>query len=190
MKESKYKEWFLAGIIYPLYSFWFGTRASLFYENLSYVGNLDENRIHFMSWALLTIVTIYIGFKKCLKYAIFKNQLKKAMQSAALLLILAVTFPYLPDNYPFSSFIHLIFSMSAPLLILGTSGLLLQDLNMNYSAITSCYRLLYMVIATTSLGIYFYYRSVNTLVEIFISISLSILLLHLGNRLEECGKHD
>lgn len=185
MKWKKLGEWFIVGLIYPIYSIWFGTRASLLYENLSYVGNLNENRLHFMNWALLTILSIYIGYNKCLKYAIFKNKLKKGMQLAAGLLILAVAFPYVPESYPFSSFIHLIFSMSAPLFILGLCGLLLQDLNLNYPAITLHYRMFYIIIATTSLCIYFYYRSVNTLVEIFISISLSLLLLHLGSRLEE-----
>lgn len=37
-------------VVYPIYTFWFANHASIFDENLSYVGNLDHLHWAFILW--------------------------------------------------------------------------------------------------------------------------------------------
>lgn len=169
-------QWLYLLIIYPSYTFWFAFHASILDENLSYVGNLDHLHWAFILWGLLTILALAMGILPCIKHSLFKTRNKRLTLLSACLLVLAVTLPYRPADYPFLSFVHILLSFAAPISLLITVLLIFMDLKMIYPKTMKYFMSVYALICILSLGIYFKYASVNTLVEIFISISVSILL--------------
>ena len=52
-------------VVYPIYTFWFANHASIFDENLSYVGNLDHLHWAFILWGLLTVLALALGLRTC-----------------------------------------------------------------------------------------------------------------------------
>ena len=169
-------QWLYLLIGYPGYTFWFALHASIFDENLSYVGNLGHFHWAFVLWGCLTILALALGMRTCLKHSLFKRRNNLITILSACLLILAVTLPYRPLDYPFLSFIHILLSFAAPLSLLFVTLLIFMDLKMIYPSVIKYSLSAYSLICILALGIYFKYASVNTLVEIFISISISILL--------------
>lgn len=169
-------QWLYLLIIYPIYTFWFASHASILDENLSYVGNLDHLHWAFILWGLLTILALAFGIRTCIEHSLFKMRNKRFTLLSACLLILAVTLPYRPADYPFLSFIHILLSFAAPLSLLAVILMIFMDLKMIYPKIMKYSMFVYALICILSLGIYFKYASVNTLVEIFIAITVSILL--------------
>lgn len=169
-------QWLYLLIIYPCYTFWFAFHASILDENLSYVGNLDHLHWAFILWGLLTILALALGIHTCIKHSLFKTRNKRLTLLSACLLVLAVTLPYRPADYPFISFVHILLSFAAPISLLVIVLLIFMDLKMIYPNIMKNLLSIFYLICIIALGIYFKYASVNTLVEIFISISVSILL--------------
>lgn len=43
----------IGGVFLPLFSLYLSSKASMFYENLTYVGNLESNRYLFMIWGIV-----------------------------------------------------------------------------------------------------------------------------------------
>lgn len=169
-------QWLYLLIIYPTYTVWFASHASILDENLSYVGNLDHLHWAFILWGSLTILALAMGIRTCIEHSLFKNRHKLITIGSACLLVLAVTLPYRPADYPFLSFVHILLSFAAPIGLLVAVLLIFMDLKMIYPHIMKTLLPIFYLICIIALGIYFKYASVNTLVEIFISISVSILL--------------
>lgn len=168
-------QWLYLLIIYPMYTFWFASHASILEENLSYVGNLTHLHGFFILWGILTIYALAIGLRSCLQHSIFKQQYEKMSLLSACLLVVAVTLPYQPNTYPLLSFLHILLSFAAPLSLLAMVFVLLNDLRMLYPKM-KVYLTIFSIICVIALGIYFTYASVNSFVEIFLAISLSVLL--------------
>lgn len=169
-------QWLYLLIGYPCYTFWFAFHASILDENLSYVGNLDHLHWAFILWGILTILALALGMRTCVEHSLFKKRNQLITIVSACLLVLAVTLPYRPADYPFLSFIHILLSFAAPLSLLAAVLMVFMDLRMLYPSLMKFCLSIYSLICIIALGIYFKYASVNTFVEIFISISVSILL--------------
>lgn len=110
---------------------------------------------------------------------------------AACLLMLAVTLPYRPLDLPLLSLIHILLSFAAPLSLLAAVFMIFMDLRMLYPSLMAPYLSVFLLICVIALGIYFKYASVNTLVEIFLSITVSNLLKFTARNLTKVsGKTD
>lgn len=169
-------QWLYLLIGYPCYTIWFASHASILDENLSFVGNLGNLHWAFILWGILTILALAIGMQPCIDHSLFKRRNRFIIMLSAWLLVLAVTLPYQPADLPFLSFIHILLSFAAPLSLLAGTLMVFMDLKMIYPKIMKASISVYSLICILALGIYFKYASVNTLVEIFLSISVSILL--------------
>ncbi len=176
--------WVYVLVIYPLYTAWFAAHASILTENLSYVGNLEGMHLHFMLWGTLTILALLPGVRLCIEYSLFKKRHRLLTSIAAILLVCAVTLPYLPRQFPFFSFLHIVLSFAAPLSLIGAVLLIYMDLAMLYPKLMGKILAVFGTLCIVALGIYLKYGSVNTLVEIFLSIGLSWLLLISGERIK------
>ena len=163
-------------VVYPIYTFWFANHASIFDENLSYVGNLDHLHWAFILWGLLTVLALALGLRTCIDHSLFKKRNRMLVMLAACLLMLAVTLPYRPLDLPLLSLIHILLSFAAPLSLLAAVFMIFMDLRMLYPSLMVPYLSVFLLICVIALGIYFKYASVNTLVEIFLSITVSNLL--------------
>lgn len=104
---------FIAYFLIPAYTVLFTKGSDWFTTNFSVIGNLIGRREEFVLWGL--IVGIY--FFWCLQKIVSRMRQKPAgtwMVSVSLvLLVFAITTPYLPDILPLRAFLHIIFAFMA-----------------------------------------------------------------------------
>lgn len=61
-------------VVYPIYTFWFANHASIFDENLSYVGNPGSSALGFYPLGLLTVLALALGLRTCIDHSLFKKR--------------------------------------------------------------------------------------------------------------------
>lgn len=169
--------------IYPIYSIWFTSHASFLRDNLSIVGNLEGMRYYFIIWAVLCEIALGIGFHRCIHKSIHRKYLIPMLSISSFMFLTSILLPYLPEDYPILSELHIMLSFVGLLSMLFIASIMVISLKMTYSIYPFEYYML--LIYGCSLGIYgANYMSVNSLVEIFLGIMLPIYLYHLGDRLK------
>ncbi len=170
-------------LIYPIYSIWFISHASIIHDNLSIVGNLDGMRVYFIIWALLCELALGIGFHKCIHKSMHKKYLIPMLSVSSFMFLTSILLPYLPEEYPILSELHIMLSFVGLLSMLFIASMMIISLRMTYNIYPYDYYMILMY--GCSLGIYgANYMSVNSLVEVFLGILLPIYLYHLGDRLK------
>lgn len=169
-------------IIYPFYTCWFASHASIINENLSYVGNLKGMRIHFIIWSFMCVIALVIGIKSCLNKCLHYKKIQIILILSCILFLSSVLLPYLPELYPIMSQMHESMAFVGLIVLLVGCACMIVDLKMNYPIYP--YDFILVGIYGIALGIYgSHYMSVNSLVEIFLGIALPIYLIHLGGKL-------
>ena len=169
--------------IYPIYSIWFASNASLIMDNLSIVGNLKGMRFYFILWAILCEIALGIGFFPCIKKSTHKKIFTSMLLISAAMFSIAILLPYLPESYPVLSELHITLSFIGLLSMLFVAALLVMNLSLIYKIYP--FDIMMIGIYGCALGIYgANYMSVNSLVEIFLGIILPIYLFHLKERLK------
>lgn len=104
---------FVAYILIPVYTVWFVQDSNWFTTNFSVIGNMIGRKEEFVFWGL--IVGIY--FFWCLRR--IARELKdhargtRLIPLSLILLTFALTTPYLPEQLPLKSFLHIIFAFMA-----------------------------------------------------------------------------
>lgn len=170
-------------LIYPIYSIWFVSHASIIYDNISIVGNLDGMRLYFIIWAFLCEIALAIGFHRCIHKSMHRKYLIPMLSICSLMFLTSILFPYLPEQYPILSELHVMLSFCGLLAMLLVASMMVMSLKMTYKIYPFDYLL--VLIYGCSLGIYgANYMSVNSLVEIFLGILIPIYLYHLGDCLK------
>lgn len=105
--------WFITYIFIPTYTIFFVQDNNWFTTNFSVIGNHLGRQQDFVFWGL----TVGIYFYWCLRTIVSHIQPPpKGMWLIPLsltLLTFAITTPYLPKQFPFKSFLHVIFAFMA-----------------------------------------------------------------------------
>lgn len=170
-------------VIYPLCTLWFASHASLINENLSYVGNLEGMHLYFIAWAIMCVIALSIGFKRCMPKCMHARFLSVLMMLSAFIFLFSIILPYLPEIYPLSAQLHITLSFAGLLMIMAVIAMMVLSLRFSFHIYPYDYILL--LIYGMALGIYgAHYMSVNSLVEVFLGITLPIYLYHLGGKLQ------
>lgn len=171
--------WIYIHLFFPIFTLGFASKASLIDENLSYIGNMDNMHIYFIVWAILCELALAIGFHRCLYKSAHARLLKKVTLWSAGLFMVSILLPYLPQLFPILSELHIYLSFFGLILVLIDCAMLCMSLKMSMRIFPFDYILL--LIYGIALGMYgAHHMSVNSLVEVFLSISLPIYLYQLG----------
>lgn len=169
-------------LIYPLYTYWFASHASLLNENLSYVGNLEGMQIHFIIWAFSCVLALSLGFSKCIRFCIHKKLILSGIAFSAMMFLSSVLLPYLPESYPVIAQFHITLSFAGLILLLIMIAILVLELRWIYLIFP--YDQILILIYGIALGIFgSHYMSVNSLVEVFLGIALPIYLISLRRKI-------
>lgn len=169
-------------IVYPLYTLWFAMHASLVQENLSYVGNLDGMHLYFIIWAIMCETALALGFQRCLPKCLHAKRLMPWIVISALLFLISVILPYFPQSHPLSAQFHIALSFIGLIMILVVIIMMVISLCFSYTIFP--YDYLLILIDGIALGIYgAHHMSVNSLVEVFLGITLPIYLYHLRGKI-------
>lgn len=180
IKKSK---WILiiCGLLFlPLLSFYLSSKASLFYENLTYVGNLPSNRSLFILWGIMQSCFYFICF-----YRLYhKLQMKqKWLISSSLLLtiisIIAFLVPFTNHSGDILSQFHIYGSMFS---CLGTYLIIVYTLNDrandDFDYFIKCRNLLFLIISIFAFCIILL-GDISTISELVLLDGLNILFIYM-----------
>lgn len=180
-KPTNKTEWILTIIgiiILPLFSLYLSSKASLFYENLTYVGNLSINRNLFIIWGILQSLFYFISF--CYLYQKLNMQ-KKWMLSVCtlitLLSIIAFLLPYTNHSGNIISQLHVYGSMCSCIATYVIIIIIINDcIYINFNYYIHSRKLLFLVLTTFTFCIILF-GDISTLSELVLLDGLNILFI-------------
>lgn len=172
---KKKDNWILAFICF--YTILLASTAGWTDTNLSVIGNFYDRKLAFLFWGIFTGFYFFNYTRKLFLLAGYHGRLSKILLFLSmLLLIFSVTTPYLPEELPLQSQLHILFAFVSPLLL--TASLFLFLLFLTKSTRKLCRPLWYVltIILCISVLLLFQLGFVSSLLEIFVVISTSIFL--------------
>lgn len=168
-----------AYFIIPVYTFLFAWGTDLFTLNFSVLGSLANRKNAFLLWGIIVGIYFYYVLKKIIA-RLPRNRKETIISTVSLILLtFAVTTPYLPENRPFRAFLHVIFAFGASVLLLGCLYLVIWKLycmnQTRYRTFLTCLN----VITTLSAMLLVLAGIVSSALEIFFTVSCTVLLIRL-----------
>lgn len=169
-----------AFILIPIFSIILGLQKSIFYENLTYIGNQKEFRLYFQLWGVILSLDYFISFY----YLTKKTNVTKPhfVLFAGVLTFLSITsffLPYQPTQYPQLSNLHVYTSLASSvftIVLLTYYVHLFQFVDVEYYQRCSKIIHSYLIIsAILLLGL----GDISGILELFMAIFISIFLYYM-----------
>lgn len=168
--------WFVTYILIPAYTIFFVQGNNWFTTNFSVIGNRIEQQEEFVLWGLLVGIYFYWHLRKIISAMEPAPKARWLIPLALTLLTFAITTPYLPQQFPLKSFLHVIFAFTAAVCLTVCIFLILWALfRKNPSKYSPYLRSLAAITAISALllisaGI------VSSALEIFYTIAAAVLV--------------
>lgn len=189
MKPTNKIEWILliSGIILlPLFSLYLSCKTSLFYENLTYVGNLAINRKLFILWGILQSLFYFISFW----YLYHKLHLQKKWMlplsgTITILSIIAFLLPYTNHSGDLFSQLHVYGSIGS---CIATYWIIIKTIydcifyHFDYYVI--CRKLLFLILSAFGFSIILL-GDISTLSELILLDGLNVIFIFMILRINE-----
>jgi len=173
---------FVAYLLIPIYTLLFAADSNWLTTNFSVLGNGTNQQMHFVLWSL--IVGIY--FFWCLhRIAARMPEYPHGIWTATLALILllfAVTTPYLPDQLPFQATLHVAFAFLSAVFLAIALFLVVLKLCRIYPGRFQSYLWGMTAIALFCLYLFHLAGIISSALEIFFTISADLMVYRLYRR--------
>ena len=172
-----------AYFIIPIYTILFAWGTDWFTMNFSVLGNLSTRKNLFLLWGIIVGTYFYFILKRIIS-GLPRNKKETAVSTCALIfLAMAVITPYLPDSQPFHAVLHVILSFLASISLLTCLYMIIWKLYcMNQEVYRPYFHCLLMITAMSAF-LFLITGIVSTVLEIFFTLSCTILLQKLYYRL-------
>ncbi|MEG2987714.1 MAG: hypothetical protein RR809_09165 [Lachnospiraceae bacterium] len=174
---------FIAYLLIPAYTIWFVQDGDWFTTNFSVIGNMIGRHEEFVLWGLIVGIFFFYSLRSIVKHMPCKTPGVWLIPLAVLLLTCAITTPYLPDQFPFKSFLHVIFAFVAAVCLMLCLYLILWQLYRLAPASYRFYLLAMVGITIISAVLLVIAGIVSSALEIFFTISSVILVRRLDRRI-------
>ena len=109
----------LAYFLIPAYTVLFTQGYGWFTTNFSVIGNIMDKKLAFLTWGVMVGLYFYLVYRSISKHVSLKPLTARLIPAALLLLFFAITTPYLPDELPLKSFLHIVFAFVSTVLLLA-----------------------------------------------------------------------
>lgn len=167
----------LTFFVLPVFTIFLASYDSLTKSNLSVVANYLGKQNAFSLWGILVILCFYAYFHRIASlYSLNSPALRHLVLAACLLLLLGITTPYLPDQFPLKAKLHVAFSFLSSVCLLFSLYLLTRVLSRQkpgfFGPYFRCLHLLTGVCAALLILI----GIVSSLVEIVFTLSTAFYL--------------
>lgn len=108
----------LAYFIIPVYTILFTKGYNWFTTNFSVIGNIFDKKLAFVVWGIIVGWYFYMIDRRIKSLTPLGRISSGLVPSALALLFCAITTPYLPEELPLKSFLHIIFAFVSTVLLL------------------------------------------------------------------------
>lgn len=168
-----------ACFIIPVYTFLFAWGTDWFSMNFSVLGNLATRKNAFLLWGTIVGAYFFLVTKRIIRRLPRNTKESILLTTSLLLLILAVTTPYLPEVKPFSALLHVVFAFTASVLLLLCLYLIVWKLYCMKREIYRPYLVWLNVTTVLSAALLILAGIVSSALEIFFTVSCTLLLRRL-----------
>lgn len=166
----------LAYVIIPVYTILFTRGTDLFTMNFSVIGSADAKKNAFLLLGIIVGIYYYYTLTKVTDL-LPRSKKEKALYHIGLVLLgLAVTTPYLPDDLPLQAFLHVLFAFSASVMLLICLYSIIWKLYRINAAAYGPYLTCLNFITALSASLLYLAGIVSSALEIFFTVSSVILL--------------
>ena len=170
---------FTAYIVIPIYTILFVSGTNWFTSNLSVIGNWPSRQTAFFLLGLIIGLYYHCILERLLSHIPRHRRESFLLHAAFVLLLFAVTTPYLPSQVPFQSFLHVVFAFVSSLLLLLCLYLTLwklSSLSQSVRTFLHPYRC-FLVFITVFSGILLLIAGIiSTALELFFILSTTVML--------------
>lgn len=169
----------------PLYTLMFVSGTNWFTSNLSVIGSWPDRRMAFFFLGIIIGLYYLVVLRRLLSCLPRHNWETGILYAAFLLLLFAITTPYLPDSVPLQAFLHVVFAFSASVLLALCLYLILWRLSALSQAsrrFLRPYRFSMTVITAVSAILLVIAGIISSALEIFFIIATTILVQKLYSR--------
>ncbi|MDO5415599.1 MAG: hypothetical protein Q4F29_00215 [Lachnospiraceae bacterium] len=104
---------FTAYLLIPCYTILFVKGSNWFTTNFSVLGNVIDRKNQFVLWGLIVGIYFYVILNFISKKLQPAPKCTFLIPLALILLVFAITTPYLPQELPLKSFLHIVFAFLA-----------------------------------------------------------------------------
>lgn len=174
---------FITYILIPAYTILFVQGSNWFTTNFSVIGNLIGRQEEFVLWGLIVGIYFFWCLRRIVRLMPERPRGTWLVPTSLVLLTFAITTPYLPEELPLKSFLHIIFAFVAAVCLMICLYLIVWKLYqreeetyrpylMGLTGITLCSAFLLMLV-----GI------VSSALEIFFTISTVVMVYQLYRKL-------
>lgn len=173
----------LAGVLFPLYTFYLVLLANPLYTNLSFIGNGLGYRYAVLLWGVIGAF-VFRHLLNQIAQLLHVNWSKK-MDGVFIIMVGSLALPYLPQVWPFLAQLHILASYLAFGLL---NYLILYILYQGrYFAMKRCTQALNGVSAILAVcgGLFLIFGSINSLLEIFYTCFMTWLLMILTTKINK-----
>lgn len=108
----------LAYLVIPAYTIAFTGGYNWFTTNFSVIGNLLDKKLAFLIWGIIVGLYFYLIHRQIKPMVRLNALFSNLIPAALILLFFAITTPYLPDEMPLKSFLHIVFAFASTVLML------------------------------------------------------------------------
>ena len=175
---------FTAYILIPLYTIWFVEGTNWFTTNFSVLGNTIGRSEEFVLWGLIVGIYFFWCLRRIVKRMEPKPKGTFLIPASLVLLTCALTTPYLPEELPLKSFLHIIFAFVAAVCLMLCLYLIVWQLYRMNKAVFRPYVILLAGITLFSAFLLVLAGIVSSALEIFFTISTVILVRRLFKRMD------
>ncbi len=171
--------WFTGYILIPVSTVLFALDSNWFTTNFSVIGNQIGRNEEFVLWGL--IVGIY--FFECLRQICTHMERRQKglwmIPVSLVLLVAAITTPYLPDQLPLKAFLHVVFAFMSAVCLMLSLLLIVWGLYRQNQKKYRPYLISLAGIALVSVILLWLAGIVSSALEIFFTITSAILVQRL-----------
>lgn len=172
-----------AYVLIPLYTILFANGSRWLDTNFSVLGSLPGREEAFVLWGLIVGIFFFWCLRQIIRRMPRRPRFCFLAPLALLLLVFAVTTPYLPERLPLKSFLHILFAFLAAVCL---GGILLSIVLTLYHGDRQGYRrYLFFLLGSFAVCIWLFFLAgiVSSAMEIFFTISMDLLAYRLYRKL-------
>lgn len=176
---------FIAYVLIPVYTLLFVEGTNWFTTNFSVVGNMLDRAEAFILWGLIVGIYFFYCLRSIVSRMITKPKGRFLIPTSLVLLTFALTTPYLPDQFPFKSLLHIIFAFMAAVCLMLCLYLIVWKLYQTDKSTYRPYLISLVIITLFSAFLFILAGIISSALEIFFSISSVVLVRQLLKELKD-----
>lgn len=170
---------FTAYILIPLYTVWFVQGSNWFTTNFSVIGNRIGRQEEFVLWGLMVGIYFFWCLRKIVRLMPEKPRGTWLIPTALVLLIFAITTPYLPEKLPLNAFLHIVFAFVAAVCLMICLYLIVWSLYRREKEVYRFYLVGLTGITLFSAFLLILAGIVSSALEIFFTVSTVVMVYRL-----------